>query len=164
MPRIGGPGQGVPPCECGGLERAAEDPHNPIVFDRTLNEYDLQCRHDARMRIYYCPICGGAAPESLRHKLFTTITHDEIDRLNGLVHRFTLVQEVLDGLGPPDSDCPAGLITHMPEFDGVPNRVESFRTLIYKNLSDVADLHVQVLPDSRFHVMLVGKYIGPLPA
>src|SRR5262245_4848327 len=79
------------PCECGYLSDAANDPDSPIAFDAELNEYNFQypspcgggaCEGDkALLRIYHCPFCGGAAPQSKRDLLFTVISAEEQRRL-----------------------------------------------------------------------------------
>ena len=58
-------------CTCGYLQRAADDPDSPIVYDPQLNEYDFEypspCgpreygKASAYLMIYHCPFCGGAA-------------------------------------------------------------------------------------------------------
>ena len=75
------------PCTCGFLERQADDPASPIVFDARLNEYHFEypspCAGGdcptakAEMMIYHCPFCGGAAPVSKRASLFTAFTPEE---------------------------------------------------------------------------------------
>ena len=83
------------PCTCGYLQRAADDPDSPIVYDPQLNEYDFEypspcgpreCgKASAYLMIYHCPFCGGVAPESKRGRLFAAIPRAEEGRLYGLL-------------------------------------------------------------------------------
>ena len=64
------------PCTCGYLERAADDPTLPIVYDAQLNEYHFkypspcaegECEQaKASLMIYHCPFCGGITSECSR--------------------------------------------------------------------------------------------------
>lgn len=78
-------------CKCGSLERDANDPDSPIIFDVELNEYQFEYtvgdKGKAKMTIYHCPFCGGAAPESHRENLFAVIPNEEEARLRELTAR-----------------------------------------------------------------------------
>ena len=55
------------PCTCKYLQKAAEDPDNPIEFDERTKGYlytyaDYQGGEKATLIIYHCPFCGGVAP------------------------------------------------------------------------------------------------------
>lgn len=45
-------------CECGYLQRSADDPDVPIEFDQETNEFHF-CKGGATLIIYRCPFCGG---------------------------------------------------------------------------------------------------------
>jgi hypothetical protein len=158
------------PCKCSYLERAAEDPDSPIVFDHDLHEYDFEypspcgdgaCKGaKAKLRIYHCPFCGGTAPESKRPLLFSVIPGDEERRLFALLGSFKTVEEATQALGPPDEEIPYGLTMKQPEQDGNAPNIESFRTLRYSSLSETAVVNISDSRDGRIHVWLHGKYIG----
>jgi hypothetical protein len=159
------------PCTCRYLEHAADDPASPIVFDAELNEYNFEypspcgdgsCEAGkASLRIYHCPFCGGAAPESKRPALFTTFTPEEQGRLYRLFDGMQTLQDVVEALGPPDEDKERGLTVRVPEQEGKAPTLRRFRTLRYCRLSDTADVEVYADPaEGKVQVTLMGKYIG----
>lgn len=97
------------PCRCGYLPRQADDPRSPIVFDRQLNEcnYVYPCAPGdghcvgatSMLRIYHCPFCGGAAPESKRDLLFAVITAEEEERLTELLRGIKSLDDAVRVLG-----------------------------------------------------------------
>src|SRR5437868_3163217 len=82
-------------CSCGYLERAADDPTSPIVYDARLNEYHFEYLNPcaggecgqakASLMLYHCPFCGGTAPPSKRDLLFAVIPREEEHRLYKLL-------------------------------------------------------------------------------
>lgn len=158
------------PCKCGYLERAADDPNSPFVFDPELNEYNFEypspcgdggCEGaKASLVIYHCPFCGGAAPASKRELLFAVIPAEEQRRLYSLLEGIKTLEEAIGILGPPDDDSPHGVTETYPEQKGKPPTVQSFRTLTYRQLSETAEVCITDSPTDRVHVMLWGKYIG----
>jgi hypothetical protein len=159
------------PCICGYLDRAADDPASPVVFDAAMNEYHLEfpdpcaggdCEAaKAFLIIYHCPFCGGAAPESKRAGLFTTFTPNEHRRLNRLFDGMRTLQDVIATLGPPDEDKERGLTVQQPEKDEQAPTLRTFRALRYTRLSDTANVEVYAdAVEGKVHVMLMGKYIG----
>lgn len=159
------------PCTCGFLERQANNPASPIVFDTMHNEYHIEhsssCGGECSpgkgyLLIYHCPFCGGAAPESKRPTLFTSFTPEEQGRLFGLFEGMQTLQEVIAALGSPDEEKKRGLTIQKPEKDGQAPTMQRFRLLRYTRLSDTADVEVYVDPNQEdVQVMLMGKYIGP---
>ena len=151
-------------CKCNGLERAAEEPGVPIVFDDAMNEYHLVYRNKKKrgyMMIYHCMFCGGAAPLSRRATFFASITGDERERLMEKTAGFKSLDEAVAQLGKPDSDLPAGMTTMTTGSDAEPPTVKSFRVLHYLGLSKTADVHIIDLgPDRGVRVQLQGKYLG----
>ena len=159
------------PCTCGFLERQADNPTSPIVFDVRLNEYHFEypspCAGEgcltakAQMMIYHCPFCGGAAPKSKRPSLFTAFIPEEQRRLCRLFDGMRTLQDVIAALGLPDEDKERGLTVHQPEKEGKAPTMRSFRTLRYTRLSDTADVEVYADPaEDKVQVVLMGKYIG----
>lgn len=159
------------PCACGDLERSADDPRSPIVFDAELNEYNLEYTSPCgdgtcapgkgSLRLYHCPLCGGAAPESKRDLLFAVIPLDEQRRLNGLLAGVRSIEDALRVLGPPDRDDPHGVMVHQAELDGAPPTLQRYRMLTYTGLSDTAEVIVTDYRRDGVHTVLQGKYVGP---
>ncbi len=150
-------------CTCQSLEHMAENPACPVEFDPELNEYHiisgwLSGAH--QWMIYYCPVCGGKAPKSRRDRLFARLTEKERARLIELTKNLRTLEHVVSALGKPDVDFPAGIVGVTPERDGKPEKTEFFRTLIYENLSETADIHVTVYPMDRVWIQFKGKYIA----
>ena len=151
------------PCGCDFLDREADDPDTPIVFDEQLKEYRFECpssKHGSIL-IYHCPFCGGAATESKRGKLFAVVSSSEADRLYQSLEHIQSLEEAIRIIGSPDQDDPRGLVIHRPEKDGKAPTVESYRSLLYKKLSETADIRIMEHPKTGTHITLEGKYIGP---
>ncbi len=147
------------PCTCVYLQRAADNPDKPIVFDPLTGEFHFSTGSGI-MVIYHCPFCGGAAPESKRALLFAVIPSDEQQRLARLLAPVMTVRGALKRLGKPQQDDAAGTRTESPERIGQPPSIEHFRTLVYERLSEVADVRITERSDGAVHWSLNGKYIG----
>jgi hypothetical protein len=157
------PGSG-PKCDCGFLEREARRPDSPIRFDAEMNEYYFSYFNDsgeeAKLFIYHCTFCGGAAPDSFRPSKFAVLSEHESERLRELTKDLRTVDLVLDALGKPDRDKRQGVIWTMPETDEHGEVTGGLRTLTYRNLSPTAVVLVTVRLDDRTHFTFVGKYLG----
>lgn len=157
-------------CRCRFLEDAASNPDYPIVFDPDLNEYNFEYPDrsgepgsvvgNATLRIYHCPMCGGAAPASRRALHFAAISATEQQRLTRLVAGIGSLDDALRVLGPADLDAPAGLVTIQPEREGVAPTRRLHRTLTYSRLSDTAEVHLTEQVHGGVHVSFQGKYLG----
>src|SRR5579864_1821424 len=147
------PNKRIAPCKCGFLERQANHPDSPVRFDAKLNEYHFIHRmstgEEAVMMIYHCPFCGGRAPKSRRGDLFHRLTHAERRRLCELTKEMRTLQDVMAAFGVPDIKQPIGMVITKPERDGKPETTQSYPVMIYRKLSDTADVHVTVYPDDR---------------
>jgi len=141
----------------------ANHPDSPIRFDPKLNEYHFIHRTstsgEAKMMIYHCPFCGGRAPKSRRSELFHRLTHAEQRRLCELTKDMRTLQDVTAAFGKPDTKQPIGMVITMPEKDGKPESTESYPIMIYKKLSDTADVHVIVYPADRVGISFQGKAV-----
>jgi hypothetical protein len=146
-------------CKCEWLERAADDPKCPIEFDAELNEYHLVRGPKDYMMIYYCPCCGGSAPKSKRDRLFHRLTDIERHRLVRLTEKMRTLQAVTDAFGEPEIKMPVGLVTTKPEKRGKPETTQAYPVMIYKKLSEIADVHVTILPDDRVSITFQGKAV-----
>jgi hypothetical protein len=149
-------------CECKYLQHAADDPDVPIVFDQRTNEYHYRYLESgsgvpANLIIYHCPFCGGAAPTSKRELLFHVVSSQEKDRLVDLLEPFCSIQELIQVLGKPDEDMPAGMWVKRHELDDRPSQAAYCRMLTYKSLSDVADVQVFERPNGSIGWSLSGK-------
>ena len=96
-------------CACDYLQRSADDPNNPIVFDADTGEYHFtyrepDCHGPSTLVIYHCPFCGGAAPESKRQLLFAVIPAEEDQRLAELLGPVRTIRGALKRLGKPQRD------------------------------------------------------------
>ena len=151
------------PCHCGTLQRCADDPDSPIIFDPETNEYQFvpDSTEKYAMILYHCPICGGKAPASKRALLFATISDVERERLYGLLEGINVLDDAIRILGTPDDDQPRGVTESSSENDGHPPVSRSFRVLIYDRLSETVTVSIADSLDGRARVSLQGKFIGP---
>ena len=68
--------------------------------------------------------------------------------------------DVLETFGPPCREVDAGLIVEEPEKDNEPARSKAFRTLVYKELSPVADIRFHIDEGGVATANWTGKYLG----
>ena len=147
-------------CDCGILDRWSKEPDHPVRFDPALNEYFIAGKSGGKYQIYYCPFCGGATPEPRRASLFAHITDKEQQRIYSLFSGITTERQVIDKFGKPDEERQVGTMVMYPEKDGAPARGEAFRTLVYKNLSTVADICFNISDGGKARGTWVQKHIG----
>jgi len=142
------PNAGLDPyaCDCGWLERAANNPSVPIGFDPDVNEYFLRAGTpagvEARYVIRFCPHCGGDAPVSHRDALFEVITPEESVRLQGLWKDLRTREDVIQAWGPPDEEIANGYGETEREIPGEPTRTVKFDVMRYNRLSPTAVVDV----------------------
>jgi hypothetical protein len=149
------------PCDCGSLERAAEDPANPIIFDSKFNEYQLEYHAGsgpAQMMIYYCPFCGGKAPGSKRNRFFARVSDEEFRHLSNMTKNIKTIEDAIKILGIPEIDSQEEIID--PEQEGKPETREAFRSLVYRNLSKTADVRITDYLRDKVRIQVEGKYTG----
>jgi hypothetical protein len=129
-------------CTCQFLERVADEPDVPIVFDTRMNEYHLTSlgKNRGYTMIYHCPFCGGAAPRSKRDSFFATITQSEEERLRSLTSGLATADAVIKKLGKPDSDMVDGLVVKTPGSRRDAPTIKGYRVLRYGGLSKTADV------------------------
>ena len=144
-------------CDCGNLERMADDPKCPVEFDAELNEYHITRQGGGYSMIYYCPFCGGSTPKSRRSRLFHRITDDEQRRLCDITKDMRTVQAVTAAFGEPDIHHKVGWVSTTPERDGKPETTRSYPVMIYTKLSETAEVHVTVYPTDRVAIRFQGK-------
>jgi len=151
------------PCDCRTLDRAADEPANPIIFSARTNEYQLVYGDDdnqAGMLLYYCPFCGGRTPDSQRDRLFSRITMAETDRLKELTRGIKTIDDAIRVLGEPDTDVPDGVTVVTDESETEPARVQSYRTIIYSGLSDTAIVHITDDGRGGIYTQFVGRSVS----
>ncbi|WP_145289313.1 hypothetical protein [Pirellulimonas nuda] len=153
-------------CTCGYLQRAADEPGTPIVFDATTNEYLFVYPQQegpglADLVIYHCPFCGGAAPASKRQLLFHVVPSAEVSRLKELMRPIRSIRQAFERLGAPESDDPAGFTVTSDEAGGVAGSVVPSRKLTYRSLSTVADVNVIERLDGSIGFSFSGKFLRP---
>ena len=157
------PNNRIAPCKCGFLEKRANHPDSPIRFDTNLNEYHFIHRTstggEVTMMIYHCPFCGGRAPKSRRSELFHRLTNTERQRLCELTKNMRTLQDVTSLLGEPDIRQPIGHVRTIPERDGKPETTTSYPNMIYKKLSEIADVHVTIYPEDKIGISFLGKAV-----
>ena len=153
------------PCTCGYLEGSAADANTPVRFDPDLNEYHIVypvpgCGQGTLM-LYYCPMCGGAAPPSRRGDLFAEVPPAEADRLRALTCQVKTVDDVPVVLGVPDVDEPVQLggIVWPSTRDSKPE--PPARILNFTSLSEAATVQVALYADGSAHATFLPKYLGP---
>jgi hypothetical protein len=145
-------------CKCDYLHKLANDPATPVKFHAKLNEYHIARKDGGFWMIYYCPFCGGHAPKSRRDEFFHKLSDKERKRLINLTKNLKTLDAVMTAFGRPDIDQPAGLVIAKPERDGIPEKTESFRVIIYTKLSITADVHVTIHPNDRVGISFLGKH------
>jgi hypothetical protein len=122
-------------CDCGYLERSANDAHNPIAFDATVNEYHYHYKfhgRDAQLMIYHCPWCGGVASKSHRASLFHELKSESCEDVSEKTATCLTLDDVIAVLGQPDEDGPT-IIRHHEKDDSSP-RVDRVRRITYHGL------------------------------
>ena len=142
------PNTGLDPyaCDCGWLERAANDPSVPIGFDVQTNEYFLRAgtagQAEAHYVIRFCPSCGGDAPVSHRASLFEVVTAGETIRLHEFMSKPHTRDDVVREWGPPDEYLDNGYSETEPQKPDAPARTATFDVMRYKNVSKNAVVDV----------------------
>jgi hypothetical protein len=133
-------------CDCGWLERAANDLSVPIGFDPKVNEYFLRAGSpggvEAHWVIRFCPNCGGDAPVSHRGSLFEVIIPEEQIRLEQLWSNLRTRDDVIRAWGPPDEHIPQGYGETEPDRGDRPPRTVKCDIMRYNNLSTTAVVDV----------------------
>lgn len=128
------------PCRCAWLRNAAAKQEVPVRFDEEVGEYHVEHRDGGFSIIRHCPWCGGAAPRSRRASLFATVPSAELRRLGRLTAGLKTVGDALAKFGEPDQREPDGLAIHAPARGRRRASVETFPTMTFSNLSNVADV------------------------
>jgi len=149
-------------CTCGYLERSANDPDLPIVFDERLREYNFRYQvpgdeMPSILMIYHCPFCGGAAPKSSRASLFHVVPEAERARLLKQLESIRTLRDVVERIGPPDDDNPRGSLIRHHERGSRPPLEEICRTYRYLSLSDVAEVLITEHSDGTVSFGFSGK-------
>lgn len=146
-------------CQCGHMDLLANDAATPIRFVPELNEYHIEYKtpkgDSASILILHCIFCGGAMPQSKRNQLFESIPAAEQTRLQHVVKQLGTLDDVQRVMGAPDIDesIPAEL-----QIGNVgPGAVAPTRSLTYSGVSEVADIHISVLPDGNVRALILPK-------
>jgi hypothetical protein len=144
-------------CFCGSLERSADDPESPLVFDAKTNEFQIikETGHGrSELIVRYCFSCGGSAPVSKRGQLFAWVSGEEKIRLARLCADIRTIEDAARSFGAPDDDYP--MMTEATSEDG---RREStiHRSIVYSGLSETADVRFTHVVGDRVSVSFSGK-------
>ena len=153
------PNPDAPDCECKWFEGAAEDDSIPVVFDVLLNEYHLTHNVGRGYSLFYhCPFCGGKAPKSLRGTYWTNVSHDESFRLQKLTIDIKTPEELFSTFGTPDEDFEiSGGSTTPGSERSPPETTLGPRRVVFKGLSDTADVHVRIDRYDRLRFSFMGR-------
>jgi hypothetical protein len=149
-------------CDCGGLELAASDPQIPVEFESETNEYAIVARtdtHTSRTTIRYCFHCGGAAPPSRRHELFERVDQREAARISSLFIGIETLEQAIATFGAPDQDIPRGIIKTYIDHPEIEPEVA--RSIVYSNLSEVADVRLSTGSNGKLQIGITGKAKKP---
>ncbi len=147
-------------CNCGALEMASREVNHPIRWDERMNEYYIAHGKSGHLMVYYCPVCGGRAPESRRASMFAHVTQEEEIRIYGLFRGVRTVSDVVARFGPPDQERDIAAAVRRPGSRAKAERGEAFRGLVYKSLSPVADIVFQVGYGDSVTGTWIQKYVG----
>ena len=91
--------------------------------------------------------------------MFHRLTSAERRRLCELTKEMRTIQDVTDAFGDPDTKQHIGVVVTKPERDGKPETTQSYPVMIYRKLSDTADVHVTIYPDDRVGISFHGKAV-----
>ncbi|WP_265592678.1 hypothetical protein [Verrucomicrobium sp. BvORR034] len=157
------PNPDAPLCECRWFERAARDDALPVVFDERMNEYHLvHTGGRGHSLFYHCPFCGGRAPDSLRKTYWTEVSIEESHRLHQLTKDITTPQQLFERFGEPDHDLEVGSSSMtLGSEDTPPETTLGPRRVVFRGLSDTADMHVRIDRYDRLWFSFMGRSIGP---
>ena len=150
------PNAGLDPyaCDCGWLERAANDPSIPIGFDPKVNEYYVEMSGSlGQATIRFCPWCGGDAPVSHRADLFAVVTAEEAMRIRELTELLRTRADVTAAWGAPDEEVQGGYSETDPAKDGAPAKTIAFDVMRYNNISPTAVVDVILRASDRVMFM-----------
>ncbi len=146
-------------CECGYLQRAADEPGNPIEFIKEMNEFVFTYGDypggKANLAIYHCPWCGGVAPQSKRDQLFVTVSREEKDRLAEVLRPIKTIEDAITKFGNPDFE--GSFSTTYQESESMPPTTVCGRRITYYDLSEVADVCFLERADGKAGWTIEGK-------
>ncbi len=129
------------PCKCGLIERFAKYPENPIKYDRETKEYYFSYS-GGRLVIRHCFFCGGKAPASLRSSLFAVIPEKEKTRLHELTKNIKSLKDATKVLGKPSFESCVMDTDITPRKKEKAEETQSFKSFVYNNLSETADIMI----------------------
>jgi len=146
-------------CQCRMLERMSQEPGSSVTYLPELNEY----RVDKSWVMRFCPGCGKPLPPSRRASRFAHVSNRESSRIMKLFRGITTEQEVLARFGPPDAEDYPGVMVSSLEDDELPQRGEVFKTLEYRELSDVANIIFRIGDNGQARGTWPAKHCGEPP-
>jgi hypothetical protein len=94
-------------CDCGWLGLCLNDPTTSVKFDPESNSFHFVGKDNSRLRLCYCPMCGGKFPDSSFQIDVPLGPLGEYERLGALVDGLSTFEAVIDRFGKP---CYEGLM------------------------------------------------------
>jgi hypothetical protein len=159
-------------CTCDWLKNAADDARFPIEYDKETNEFKLCCQlgegEIGYTMVYYCPFCGGKAPDIQKEQTFTQLSEQEFLRLQELTRQINSIEDAFRILGKPEIGKPdlgepesAEPGTWEPEMAAAEQELlQAARSLTYQNLSETATIHITEYQHGDVRIVIQEKYIG----
>ena len=135
------------------LPELVKDTNNPIKYDKEVEEYQIVYESQENGKkishsipLYYSPFTGEKLTSG-RDKLFTKPSKREMETIATKIQGAKTLEEIEQRLGKPDG-----------VFHDIPSDIKTQYT--YSNLSDSADVVIQLHNDGKLSFSYGGKYIG----
>ena len=96
-------------------------------------------------------------PDTRRGRLFARITAAEMRRLKKLTVDIRTIDDAIRILGEPDADFPDGVTSLTAASETEPEKVESYRMIKYRGLSETAVVQFTDYRRDRVGIQFTGK-------
>lgn len=150
-------------CTCDWLKNAANDERFPVEYDEQDNQFKLRCQlgdeKPGYTVLYFCPFCGGRAPDLKKEKIFAQISELEFERLQDIAREIQSIEDAFRILGEPEQEFSreeqrAILSAEEKEL------MDAARALTYQNVSETATIHVIEYKEGGVRIIIQEKFIG----
>jgi len=148
-------------CHCDWLKNAANDERFPVEYDAQSDTFKLQCQlGDGNLGytvLYYCPFCGGKAPNLRKESTFARISEQERLRLQELTRQIKSIEDAFRILGKPETSSLLEAQLSQAENE----LLQAARSLTYQNISETAIIHItEYEQDGGVSIVIQEKYLG----